>query len=296
MKKRKLGQLEVSEIGMGCMGFSHGYGQVPCENESIDAVQPFRHNIVPATKLHISSEEYRAYGKLSKLIHDHLSASLKNLRTTYVDLYYLHRYNEDIDIEDVANVMKELLDEGLIRGGGLSLVGVDLLQRAHETTPISAVQNLYNMMERDCDQAVIPYCLNHNITVVPFSPIASGLLSGKIDSTTKFEGDDVRKFVPQFQKGNLTANQPIVDLVTSFAKTKNATNTQSAIAWMLKKYPNIVPIPGSKNKTRILENLGAAKVILSDSEFNQLETALAKLEVYGHRGIEENLQHTFSQK
>lgn len=178
MKQRKLGQLEVSEIGMGCMGFSHGYGQVPSENESIDAVQPFRHNIVPATKLHISSEEYRAYGKLSKLIHDHLSASLKNLRTTYVDLYYLHRYNEDIDIEDVANVMKELLDEGLIRGGGLSLVGVDLLQRAHETTPISAVQNLYNMMERDCEQAVIPYCLNHNITVVPFSPIASGLLSG----------------------------------------------------------------------------------------------------------------------
>lgn len=162
MKKRKLDQLEVSEIGMGCMGFSHGYGPVPSENESIDAIQaayqagctffdtaetygreqfypghneqlvgkaiqPFRHNIVLATKLHISSEEYRAYGKLSKLIHDHLSASLKNLRTTYVDLYCLHRYNEDIDIEDVARVMKEWLDEGLIRGWRLSQVGVDLL-------------------------------------------------------------------------------------------------------------------------------------------------------------------------
>lgn len=329
MQKRKLGNIEVSPIGMGCMGFSHGYGQVPSKeyaieairaahdygctffdtaetygreqfypghNEQIvgEAVEAFRKDVVLATKLHISTEEYKEDNDLYKTIKKHLEASLNNLKTDYVDLYYLHRINEDIPVEDIAKVMGQLIDEGLIKGWGLSQVGVDTLRKAHEVTPVSAVQNLYNMLERDSEAEVIPYCLENNIGVVPFSPIASGFLSGKVTTETKFEGDDVRKFVPQLQKDNMIANQPVIDLLNKFSQEKRATNAQISMAWMLKKYPNIVPIPGSKNKERILENLGAWNVELSDEEFKELEEALNQIKVYGHRGNDESQQHSFS--
>lgn len=330
MEKRFIGQLEVSPIGMGCMGFSHGYGQIPNRTYSIEAirkayefgctffdtaetygrelyweghneeilgeaVEPFRNEIVLATKLHIHDEEVTEDMNLYDLIKGHLLKSLKRLRTEYVDLYYLHRITELVPVEDVASVMGKLIDEGLIKGWGLSQVDVDTLDKAHKITPVTAVQNLYNILERDCEDKIFPYCLENNIGVVPFSPIASGFLSGKITTQTEFEKtDDVRNFVPQLSKENIAGNQPILDILNKFADAKKATPAQISLAWMLKKYPNVVPIPGSKNQERIIENLGAWNVELTDEEFNELQRALDQCEIHGHRGIVETQHQTFS--
>lgn len=330
MKKRMIGQLEVSPIGMGCMGFSHGYGQIPDREYSIEAirkayefgctffdtaetygrdlyweghnedilgeaVEPFRNKIILATKLHIHDEEVSENINLYDLIKGHLLKSLKRLRTHYVDLYYLHRINELVPIEDVAVVMGKLINEGLIKGWGLSQVDVDTLDKAHKVTSVTAVQNLYNILERDCEEKIFPYCLENNIGVVPFSPIASGFLSGKITTQTEFEKtDDVRNFVPQLSKENIIGNQPILDILNKFANVKNATPAQISLAWMLKKYPNVVPIPGSKNQERIIENLSAWNVELTDEEFNELQSALDQCEIHGHRGIVETQHQTFS--
>ncbi len=328
MKTRKIGNLEVSEIGMGCMGFSHGYGKVPSEDYAIEAIreayqigctffdtaetygteqfykghneelvgkaiEPFRDKIVLATKFHLDTNELDD-NDLETVIRNHLKKSMQRLRTNYIDLYYLHRINQDIAIEDIAIVMKKLIDENLIKGWGLSQVDVQMLQRAHNITPVTAVQNLYSMLERDCENEIFPYCLKNNIGVIAFSPIASGFLSGKVTTQTTFEGDDVRKFVPQLSKENIIANQPILDILNNFSTMKNATNAQISLAWMLHKYPNVVPIPGSKNKGRITENLNASLVELSDDEFKQLEDALNNNKVYGHRGINESQQQSFS--
>lgn len=330
MQKRKLRDLEVSAIGVGCMGFSHGYGKVPSAEYTVNtlrkafeagctffdtaesygdvvfhpghneelvgkALAPFRKDVVLATKLFLRPQEVTADTSVYDAIKAHLTASMKRLGTDHVDLYYLHRINEEMSLEEIAAAMGRLIEEGMISGWGLSQVGVGTLAKAHAVTPVSAVQNIYSMVERGCEAEVIPYCLEHNIGVVPFSPIASGFLSGKVTVDTKFEEvDDVRKFVPQLQKENLVANQPILDLLADFSRRKNATNAQISLAWMLHKYPNVVPIPGSKNLERILENLGAADVILTDEEFAQLETALNACTVHGHRGYEESVQHTFS--
>src|SRR5699024_343367 len=221
-----------------------------------------------------------------------LKASLEKLRTDYVDLYYLHRVNEAIPVEDVAKVMGELIEEGVIKGWGLSQVGTELLKRAHEVTPVTAVQNLYNMLERSTEE-IFPYCLENNIGIVPFSPVASGFLSGKVTTETKFEGDDVRKWVPQLSNENIQANQPVLDIIGEYAEAKDATNAQISMAWMLRKHPYLVPIPGSKNQERILENLGASDVELTEEEFEALDEALDKIEVHGHRGHIETEQSTF---
>lgn len=329
MKTRMIGKLEVSPIGMGCMGFSHGYGNVPEESYCTQAIQkaynfgctlfdtaevygqemfyaghneqlvgkviePFRKKIVLATKFHIQTDEYGNGKTLYESIRKHLEASMKNLRTDYVDLYYLHRVNEQIATEEIAVVMGNLIGEGLIRGWGLSQVSSETLRNAHNVTPVSAVQNIYSMVERDCEKEIFPYCIENNIGVVPFSPIASGFLSGKVTTETKFEGDDVRKFVPQLSKENIIANQPILDVLAKYSVQKNATNAQISLAWMLHKYPNVVPIPGSKNQERILENLGAWNVDLTDEEFGAIEAALDACTVHGHRGHVESAQTIFS--
>ena len=320
MQKRKLGNIEVSEIGMGTMAFSHGYGKIPDEQYSIEAIrnayehgctffdtaevyspnlQGIGHNelivgkalkdvrdkVVIATKLFLKAEEVTngdVYGAIKK----HLLGSMERLQVKMVDLYYLHRLS-DVPLEEIAKAMGQLIKEGLIRGWGLSQVEVDSISKAHKITPVSAVQNLYNILERDCEDKVIPYCLENNIGVVPFSPVASGILSGKITTSTQFEKvDDVRTWlVPQCQKENIEGNQPIVDLVQKLAQKKGATPAQISIAWMLKKYRNVVPIPGSKNKERIIENLDAHKVSLTDEELTEFETELKKLKIYGHRGL-----------
>lgn len=330
MKKRTVGRIEVSEIGMGCMGFSHGYGKVPDEAYSIAAIQEahaygctffdtaesygaemfsyghnerllgkavagFRQEIVLATKFRFNDEDFSAFPSIYKAMRSHLELSMKNLRTDTIDLYYWHRVHEAVAVEDVADVMGRFEREGLIRGWGLSQVGVDLLKRANRVTPVSAVQNIYSMVERDCEKEIFPYCLEHGISVVPFSPIASGFLSGKVTADTTFEEkDDVRKWVVQLSRENLAGNQPILDILSAYAEKKHATNAQISLAWMLHKYPNVVPIPGSKNLERILENLGASRVCLTDEEFAALEAALDACEIHGHRGIEETQQASFS--
>ena len=319
MEKRKLGNIEVSEIGIGTMAFSHGYGKIPDEQYSIEAIreaykhgctyfdtaevyspnlQGIGHNelivgkalkdvrdkVVIATKLFLKASEVvngDVYGAIKK----HLLGSMERLQVKMVDLYYLHRLS-DVPLEEIAKAMGRLIKEGLIRGWGLSQVDVDSISKAHNITPLSAVQNLYNILERDCEEKIIPYCLKNNIGVVPFSPVGSGLLSGKINADTQFEkNDDVRNWVPQCKKENIIGNQPIVDLIKKWADKKGATPAQISMAWMIKKYPNVVPIPGSKNKERILENINTYKVKFTDDELKEFENELNKLKVYGHRGI-----------
>ena len=315
MKTRFLRDIEVSEVGMGCMAFSHGYGQIPSESYSIEAIRnayehgctffdtaevyspnlsgighnerivgkalkDVRDNVVIATKLFL-----REGGDVYKNIRKHLLASMDRLQTDHVDLYYLHRMG-GTPVEKVAEAMGRLIEDGLILGWGLSQVDVDVIDRAQQVTPLAAIQNIYSMVERDSEAEIIPYCTEHNIGFVPFSPIASGLLSGKITPQTQFEkNDDVRNWVPQLSKRNIEGNQPIVEMLKDFAEKKNATPAQISLAWMLHKYPNVVPIPGSKNKERIIENLDSANVELTDEEFASLETALNGLKVYGHRGL-----------
>ena len=317
MKTRKLRHIDVSEVGMGCMAFSHGYGKIPDETYSIEAIRnaydhgctffdtaeiyspnlasvghnerivgkalkAIRGDVVIATKVMLRGV---GFGHVTQTIRSRLEDSLTRLQTDYVDIYYLHRLG-GIPVEDVAEAMGRLIDEGLIRGWGLSQVDVDVIERAQSVTPLSAVQNIYSMVERDSEAEIIPYCAAHDIGFVPFSPIASGLLSGKITPTTRFEkNDDVRNWVPQLSRRNIEGNQPIVAMLKDFAEAKNATPAQISLAWMLHKYPNVVPIPGSKNKERIIENLDAADVALSDDEFNALEQSLNSLRVYGHRGL-----------
>ena len=255
MKTRLLGEIGVSEVGMGCMAFSHGYGKIPEESYSIEAVRnAYRHgctffdtaeiyspnlmgtghnerivgkalrdvrdDVVIATKLFLNGMDGRSAESTYRAARRHLEASLNRLQTDWVDIYYLHRTGS-VPLERVAEAMGRLMDDGLIRGWGLSQVDVPEIDRAHRITPLSAVQNIYSMVERDAEQGVIPYCMEHGIGFVPFSPIASGLLSGKITTETKFERrDDVRNWVPQLSKSNIAGNQPIVDLLKAFAAKK----------------------------------------------------------------------------
>jgi len=321
MEKRFLRDIEVSEVGMGCMAFSHGYGKIPDEEYSIEAIRggfehgctffdtaevyspnlsgighnelivgkalkDVRDDVVIATKLFLDRSEVRRDGTVYDAVRRHLEASMRRLNISRCDLYYLHRTSGGVSVEEVAEAMGQLIRDGLIRGWGLSQVDVDVIDRANRVTPLSAIQNIYSMVERDVEKAVIPYCLEHNIGVVPFSPIASGLLSGKITTETEFEkNDDVRNWVPQLSKSNIAGNQPIIELLKEYAEKKNATSAQISLAWMLKKYPNVVPIPGSKNKERIIENLDAVEVKLSDDEFRSLDEELSRCKVYGHRGF-----------
>lgn len=320
MKTRFLRDIEVSEVGMGCMAFSHGYGQIPPEQYSIEAIRNayshgctffdtaeiyspnlsgighnerivgkalhgMRDNVVIATKLFINGFEAVGRDSVYRAVRRHLEGSMQRLRTDMVDLYYLHRMG-NMPVEKVAEAMGRLIDEGLIRGWGLSQVDVPTIDRAHNVTLLSAVQNIYSMVERDAEKGVIPYCMENNIGFVPFSPIASGLLSGKITTETRFEKrDDVRNWVPQLSKENIAGNQPIIDLLKQYADKKDCTSAQISLAWMLHKYPNVVPIPGSKNRERIVENLDASKVELTEEEFCSLEKALNECRVYGHRGF-----------
>lgn len=334
MKKRNIGNLSVSEIGMGCMGFSHGYGQIPDEQYSMEAIRDayhygctffdtaevygpnllpenkghnerivgeaikeFRKDVVLATKLHLGTDEILGKRTVYEAVRTHLEGSLKRLQTDYADLYYLHRINPDIPVEDVADAMGQLIKEGLIRGWGLSQVDVDTIEAAHKVTPVTAVQNIYNMVERGVEDKVIPFCEKNGIGLVAFSPTSSGLLSGKVGVNTEFaKVDDVRNFVPQLTKENIEGNQPIIDLLARFAGEMDVTPVQISLAWMVKKYPNVVPIPGSKNKGRILENLKSSEMELSDAFLAELEEELAKHEIYGHRGFVEDQNTRFIRK
>lgn len=315
MKKRILGRqntLTVSVIGLGCMGFSHGYGPGPDRGESIrlirtayelgctffdtaesyaagenetlvgEAIRPFRQQVVLATKLHIPDGE-----NLEQTIRAHLEASLKRLGTDYVDLYYQHRVNKTIPVEEVAGVMGKLIDEGKIRGWGQSQATEEELRRAHAVTPITAIQSEYSMIERMFEKDVLPACRELGIGFVSFSPLGAGFLSGRYTSRNTYTGDDVRRVITRFSKENMDANQPLLDLLRRFAEAKQATPAQISLAWMLHKWDFLVPIPGMRKAERIKENFGAGNIVLTDSEFEALEQALAQVRIYGNRTDED---------
>ncbi len=309
MKKRFLRDLEVSAIGYGCMGLSHGYGAVPEKNESIrlirqaydmgctffdtaegygagdnerlvgEAVKPFHNRIVLATKLHLNKSE----GDTAAVIRNHLEASLRRLGTDYVDLYYQHRIEDNDRVEEVAGAMGELIKEGKIRGWGQSQATEDQLRRANAVTPLTAIQSEFSMMERMFEKDVIPACEELGIGFVPFSPLASGFLSGKYTKDQTYTGDDVRRVITRFAPENVERNQPLLDLLYDMAWKKKVTPAQVSLAWMLYKKEFIVPIPGMRKAERMEENFGAADVELTQEEYERLEMELAQIPVYGNR-------------
>ncbi|MBP2170758.1 aryl-alcohol dehydrogenase-like predicted oxidoreductase [Erwinia toletana] len=314
MKTRKLRELNVSAIGLGCMGFSHGYGPAPERNESIrlirrafemgcnffdtaegygagdnesivgEALKPLRQKVIVATKLHIPDDSDKS---LKMVISEHLEASLKRLHTDCIDLYYQHRVNKNIPVEEVAQCMGELIREGKIRGWGQSQATEQELRRAHAVTPLTAIQSEYSMMERMFEKDVIPACGELNIGFVPFSPLASGFLSGKHHAQSQFTGDDVRKGITRYTKENIQANQPLLDLLNQFAGQKQATAAQISLAWMLHNNDFIVPIPGMRSEARFSENFASAGIELSEAEFQRIEDALSQVEIHGNRTDED---------
>lgn len=320
MKKRKIGAagLEVSAVGYGCMGLSHGYGATPDKKEAIrlmrqvyesgcnffdtaegysaggneelvgEGIASFRREIILATKFVIRpDEEVSTIPQLMRVVEAHLDASLKRLNTDYVDLYYQHRISKQIPVEAIAWCMGELIKKGKIRGWGQSQSTVEQIRLAHAVTPMTAVQSEYSMMERMFEKEVIPACSELGIGFIPFSPLASGFLSGKYTSGQEYKGDDVRRVITRFEKENMEANQPLLDLLRLFAQEKNVTSAQISLAWMLHKYDFLVPIPGSRKIERIIENLGAADVVLTKEEFAKIEAELSKIEIYGNRTDED---------
>jgi aryl-alcohol dehydrogenase-like predicted oxidoreductase len=323
MKTRKIGNLKVSAIGYGCMGFSHGYGSGPDTREAIqlirqafelgctffdtaegygagsneeltgEALKPIRNDVVLATKFRISNNEAGSRHKILESIKTHLEMSLKRLGTDHVELYYQHRINKDIPVEEIAYGMGELIKEGKIIGWGQSQSTEEEIRRAHLVTPLTAIQSEYSIMERMFEKDVIPACEELGIGFVPFSPLAAGFLSGKYNAETVYKGDDVRRVITRFNKENVLANQPLLDLINGFAKLKNVTPAQISLAWMLHKKDFIVPIPGSRKLDRIKENLGAADVELTEEEFTKIEAELAKVEIHGNRTDEDIMKLRF---
>ena len=248
------------------------------------ALAPIRNQVVIATKFFIAGPLSSA--QLRKEVRARLDASLARLRNDRVELYYQHRVPPSIPIEDVAGAMGELIAEGKILGWGQSQATEEQIRRANTVTPLTAIQSEYSMMERMFEKDVIPACEELGIGFVPFSPLASGFLSGKVTATDTYTGDDVRRVITRFQEDNIRANQPLLDLLTDIAKEQGATPAQISLAWMLhKKF--IVPIPGMRKLERIEENLGAADVELTDDEVARIEAALAKIEIHGNRTDED---------
>ena len=319
MKYRKLRDIEVSAVGMGCMGFSHGYGAIPTEEESIrlmrkaydlgctlfdtaeaygpyvneelvgKAVKPFRDKIVLTTKFVpvFQPGQDIPEGKLSKKgVTNALNDSLKRLQTDYIDIYYEHRVPLDSNVEEVAQWMGEFIKEGKIRAWGQSQSTEEQIRKAHAVTPLTAIQSEYSMMARQWENDVIPLCRELGIGFVAYSPMAGGLLSGKYTAQQHYEGDDIRRVISRYKPENVTANQPIINLVTQYAQAKGCTPAQIALAWVMKQ-THIVPIPGMRSDARIQENLGAAEVWLTHEEYATLTAELDKLNVYGNRTDEQ---------
>ena len=315
MPTRKLGSLEVSAVGYGCMGLSHGYGACPEHDEAIrliqeayrsgctffdtaevygaghnetllgEAVKGFRDKLVIATKLMLGLGELGTAmnrEQLFKCLKKHLDASLKRLQMTYVDLYYLHRIPSTVPLKEFALAMSDLIKTGKVKAWGLSQATSDQIRMCHEICPLSAVQNEYSMMER-CYEPELRTCAELGIGFVPFSPLASGFLSGKYKPDTEYKGDDVRRVITRFTKENVVANQPLLEMLHAFAERKQATPAQISLAWMLHKDKCVVPIPGMRTCERIHENLGSADVTLTNEEFQQLEAELAKIKIHGNR-------------
>ena len=312
MKKRKLGKsgLEVSALGLGCMGMSFGFGPAmdkkdgialiraavergvtffdtaemygPFTNEELvgEALAPFRKQVVIATKFafKFDPETHKQTGLDSRPEHikEVAEASLKRLRTDVIDLFYQHRVDPNVPIEDVAGAVKDLIQQGKVKHFGLSEAGVKTIRRAHAVQPVTALQSEYSLWWREPEAELIPTLEELGIGFVPFSPLGKGFLTGKINEDTKFDKNDFRNIVPRFTPENRKANQAMVDLVGRFAQQKKVTPAQISLAWLLAQKPWIVPIPGTTKLHRLEENLGAVNVELSPEDLSELGDAAAK--------------------
>ena len=317
MQKRKLGKsnLEVSAIGLGCMGLSFGYGRPvekqqgiqlirgavergvtffdtaevygPFTNEELvgEALAPFRQNVVIATKFGFNIQDGKQAGVNSRPDHikEVAESSLKRLNTDVIDLFYQHRVDPTVPIEDVAGAVKALIQEGKVKHFGLSEAGVQVIRRAHAVQPVTALQSEYSLFWREPEEQILPTLEELGIGFVPFSPLGRGFLTGAINENTQFDEGDFRKTVPRFSQENRKANQALVDVVTRFAQQKKATPAQIALAWILAQKPWIVPIPGTTKLHRLEENLGAADLQLTPEDLRQLGEAASNIEVRGAR-------------
>ena len=322
MQKRKLGNsnLEVSALGLGCMGMSYGYGPAadkqemssligaavergitlfdtaevygPFTNEELvgQALAPFRDQVVIATKFGFKlSLDGKQIGTDSRPNHirEVAEASLKRLKTDRIDLFYQHRVDPDVPIEDVAGAVRDLIQEGKVKHFGLSEAGAQTIRRAHAVQPVTALQSEYSIWWRKPEEETLPACEELGIGFVPFSPLGRGFLTGKIDENTTFDKSDFRNIVPRFSPEARAANQALVDLLKSIAESKNATPAQLALAWLLARKPWIVPIPGTTKLNRLEENIGAVSVELTSEDLREIDSAAAKIEVQGARYPEE---------
>jgi len=320
MQKRNLGNsnLEVSAIGFGCMGMSWSYGPAkdkqemisllgaavdrgvtffdtaevygPLQNEELvgEALAPFRGQVVIATKFGWEANpedggKWNALNSRPKHIKQVAEGSLKRLKVDAIDLFYQHRVDLNVPIEDVAGAVKELIQEGKVKHFGLSEASAKTIRRAHAVQRVTALQSEYSLFWREPEETVMPTLEELGIGFVPFSPLGKGFLTGKIDADTKFDSTDFRSTVPRFSPENRKANQALVDLVRSFAEMKKVTAAQIALAWLLAKKPWIVPIPGTTKLARLEENLGAANVELTPEDVRALEEASSKIKLEGAR-------------
>ena len=327
MQKRKLGKsnLEVSEIGLGCMGMSFGYGPAhdkqemislirtavergitffdtaevygPFTNEELvgEALAPMRERVIIATKFGFKfGPKGQQIGLDSRPEHikQVAEASLKRLKTDFIDLFYQHRVDPDVPIEDVASAVKDLIHEGKVKYFGLSEAGVQTIRRAHAVQPVTALQNEYSLWWRQPEEEVLPTLEELGIGFVPFSPLGRGFLTGKMNEKTTFDSSDLRNTLPRFTPEARKANQALVDLLDEIAKRKTAATAQIGLAWLLAQKPWIVPIPGTTKLNRLGENIGAAATELTPDDLREIESAASKVTVQGARYPEKLEQMT----
>jgi aryl-alcohol dehydrogenase-like predicted oxidoreductase len=316
MEKRTLGKdLEVSALGLGCMGMSQSYGVIPNADDSVSllhkavdlgvtffdtaeiygvhaneelvgrALSPLRDKVKIATKFGFKIEDGKMNGLNSKPAHikEVAEASLKRLNIDYIDLFYQHRVDPEVPIEDVAGAVKELIQEGKVKHFGLSEAGVDAIRRAHAVQPVTALQSEYSLWWREPEDEILPLLEELGIGFVPFSPLGKGFLTGKIDEKTEFTSNDFRSLIPRFSPEARKANHALVNLLTEIAVRKNATTAQIALAWLLAQKPWIVPIPGTTKLHRLEENIGAVSLKLTEQDLSEIEEAASKVDIQGER-------------
>ena len=320
MQKRILGKsgLEVSALGLGCMGLTFGYGTVTNEADAIALIQkavelgvtffdtaeaysqggneelvgkalkPYRNKVVIATKFGFKNgNSAQGLDSSPERIKAVAEASLKHLQTDVIDLFYQHRVDPNVPIEDVGGAVQDLIKQGKVKHFGLSEAGVQTIRKANAVQPVTALQSEYSLWWREPEQEILPTLEELGIGFVPFSPLGKGFLTGKIDENTTFGKNDFRNTVPRFSEENRKANQAVVDLLGRIAKEKNATNAQIALAWLLARKPWIVPIPGTTKLHRLEENVGAAEIKLSAENLKEIDEAVSNIEVKGARYSEQ---------